>query len=52
MQNVKTVDEFKQSFQLIDHYIKLKESCFNDYDIRMHGGNIITFQKYIENKDI
>ena len=33
MQNVKSAEDFKQSFQLVDHYIKRKESCFEDYDI-------------------
>ena len=42
MQNVKSAEDFKQSFQLVDHYIKMKESCFEDYDIKIHGGNIIS----------
>ena len=33
MQNVKTTEDFKQSFQLIDHYIQMKESCFDDSEI-------------------
>ena len=33
MQNVKTVEDFKQSFQLVDHFIQLKESCFEEFDI-------------------
>ena len=49
MQNIKTADDFKQSFQLIDHYNKMKESCFEDYEIKMHGGNIITIQDYEDN---
>ena len=42
MQNIKTVEDFKQSFQLVDHFIKMKESCYEDYSIKIHGGNIIT----------
>ena len=49
MQNVKTVEDFQQSFQLVDHFIQMKESCFDEYDIRMHGGNVITNQNYEEN---
>ena len=49
MQNIKSVDDFKQSFQLVDHYVKMKESLFDDYDIKIHGGNIITNQDYEEN---
>ena len=49
MQNIKTAEDFQQSFQLVDHYIQMKESCFEDYDIKMHGGNIITIQNYEEN---
>ena len=49
MQNVKTVEDFQQSFQLVDHFIQLKESCFEEYDIKMHGGNVITNQNYEEN---
>ena len=49
MQQVKTVDDFKQSFNLVDHYNEMKESCFQDYDIKMHGGNIVTNQDYEEN---
>ena len=48
MQNVRTED-FKQSFQLVDHYNQMKESCFKDYEIKMHGGNVITNQDYEEN---
>ena len=39
MQNVRTVEDFKQSFQLVDHYNQMKESCFKDYEIKIHGGN-------------
>ena len=49
MQNVRTVEDFKQSFQLVDHYNQMKESCFKDYEIKMHGGNVITNQDYKEN---
>ena len=49
MQNIKTADEFMQSFQLIDHYVKMKESCYHDYGIKIHGGNSITLQDYEEN---
>ena len=49
MQNVRTVEDFKQSFQLVDHYVEMKESCFKDYDIKMHGGNVISIQDYEEN---
>ena len=30
MQNVRTVEDFQQSFKLVDHYNELKESCFDD----------------------
>ena len=49
MQNVRTVSDFKQSFQLIDHYNEMKETCFDDYEIKMHGGNVITIPDYEEN---
>ena len=49
MQNIKTVDDFKQSFQLVDHFTKMKDSCFEDYGIKIHGGNTITNQEYEEN---
>ena len=49
MQNIKTAEDFKQSFQLVDHYTQMKEACFDDYDIKMHGGNIITNIDYEEN---
>ena len=49
MQNIKTVEDFKQSFQLVDHFTKMKDSCFEDYGIKTHGGNTITNQEYEEN---
>ena len=49
MQNIQTVDDFKQSFQLVDHYMQMKENIFEDYDIKMHGGNITSVQNYEEN---
>ena len=49
MQNVRTVEDFKQSFQLVDHYNEMKESVFEEYDIKMHGGNVITIPSYEEN---
>ena len=49
MQNVKTADDFKQSFQLVDHYTQMKNSCFEDYQIKIHGGNVVTNQDYEEN---
>ena len=49
MQNVKTADDFKQSFQLVDHYTQMKDSCFEDYQIKIHGGNVVTNQDYEEN---
>ena len=27
----------------------MKESCFEDYEIKMHGGNVVTNQDYEEN---
>ena len=32
MQRIRTADDFKQSFQLVDHYTQLKNSCFEDYE--------------------
>ena len=49
MQRIKTADDFKQSFQLVDHYTEIKNSCFEDYDIQIHGGNNITIQDYEDN---
>ena len=49
MQNIKTVDDFKQSFLLVDHFTEMKKSCFDDYEIKIHGGNVITIQDYEEN---
>ena len=49
MQTVKTVADFKQSFQLVDHYNDMKNSCFDDYDIVKHGGNTLTNPDYDEN---
>jgi hypothetical protein len=49
MQNVRTVADFKQSFQFVDHYNDMKESCFDDYEIIMHGGNLISIPDYEEN---
>ena len=49
MQNVRTVEDFQQSFKLVDHYNELKESCFDDYNIKMHSGNTITIQNYEDN---
>ena len=37
MQNVRTVEDFQQSFKLVDHYNELKESCFDN--IKVHDGN-------------
>ena len=48
-QNIKTTDHFKQSFQLVDHYMELKETVFEDYKIKMHGGNIETVHDNEEN---
>ena len=30
IRNVRTVKDFKQSFQLVDHYNQRKEPCFKD----------------------
>ena len=49
MQNIKTVEDFKQSFQLIDAYTEVKEICFADFDIIPHGGNTVTIPDYEEN---
>ena len=49
MQNIKTVEDFKQSFQLIDAYTEVKEICFADFDIIPHGGNIVTIPEYEDN---
>ena len=49
MQNIRTVDDFKQSFILVDHYDKIKKSCFEDNDIKIHGGNSHTALDYEEN---
>ena len=49
MQKVRTAEDFKQSFQLVDHYIQMKNSCFKEYDIKIHGGNVITIPDYEEN---
>ena len=49
MQNIQTADDFKQSFQLVDHYMEMKESIFEEYDIKMHGGNITSVHNYEEN---
>ena len=49
MQNVKSVEDFKQSFQLVDHYNEMKETIFDDYNIKMHGGNVITIPEYEDN---
>ena len=51
MQQVRTVENFQQSFALVDHYTEMKESCFEDYKIKMHGGNNITNQNYEGNID-
>ena len=49
MQNIRTVEGFQQSFKLVDHYYEMRESCFKDYNILMHGGNTITNQDYEDN---
>ena len=49
MQNVRTVEDFQQSFQLVDHYISMRDTIFEDYDIKMHGGNDISLINYEEN---
>ena len=49
MQNIKTVADFKQSFKLIDKYMEIKESLFDDYDIKLHGGNITSVLNDEEN---
>ena len=49
MQNIQTAEDFKQSFQLVDHYTKMKDTLFDDYDIKMHGGNVTTVIDYEEN---
>ena len=49
MQRIRTADDFKQSFQLVDHYTQLKNSCFEDYDIQIHGGNVISIPDYEDN---
>ena len=49
MQNIRTVDDFKQSFKLVDHYDQMKKSCFEDYNIKIHGGNSLTVLDYEEN---
>jgi hypothetical protein len=40
-QNVKTADDFKQSFQLVDHYTQMKDSCFEDYQIKSQHGCVL-----------
>ena len=37
------------SFQLVDHFMQMKERAFNDYNIKIHGGNTVTVQNYEEN---
>ena len=49
MQNVRTVADFKQSFKLVDHFSEMKDSCFDDYGIKKHGGNSLTNPDYEEN---
>ena len=49
IQTNKTIEDFQQSFQLIDHYNEVKEKCFEDYDIKSHGGNVITIPEYEDN---
>ena len=49
MQNIQTVDDFKQSFQLVDHYMQMKESVYEDYDIKIEGGNSTSIVDYEEN---
>ena len=46
MQNIKTVEDFKQSFKLIDKYMEMKESVFDDYNIKIHGGNVPSVVNY------
>ena len=36
------------SFQLVDHFMQMKEKAFNDYNIKIHGGNTVTVQNYEE----
>ena len=48
-QNIKTSDHFKQSFQLVDHFTEMKETLFEDYNIKMHGGNISTIHNNEDN---
>jgi hypothetical protein len=47
----RTLKQWKilKSFQLVDHFTKMKDSCFEDYGIKIHGGNTITNQEYEEN---
>ena len=33
----------------MDYYVQLKESCFVDYGIKMHDGNVTIIQDYEEN---
>ena len=49
MQNIKTIEDFQKSFQLIDHFYEVKETCFEDYDVKPHGGNITSIPEYEEN---
>ena len=49
IQNIRTVDDCKQSLKLVDKYMEMKESVFDDYDIKIHGGNSTAATDYEEN---
>ena len=49
MQNIQTVDDFKQSFQLVDQYMQMKESVFEDYNIKIDSGNVTSVVDYEQN---
>ena len=49
MQKIQTVDDFKRSFKLVDSFTELKQSIFDDYEMKMHGGNTSSVVDYEEN---
>ena len=49
MQKIQTVDDFKRSFKLVDSFTELKQSIYDDYEMKMHGGNTSSVVDYKEN---